>query len=411
MADATFDFTNLIVTLPNQSSVDVEREVYSAWKRAMKANDEPETGVYPAFSVSGGEPLTPGITAGSYFFLRNDLGWRIKPPEADVDITLNGNLAPTDSTLPITIPTTGPFTALITNLQPITQAVDDVLTETQIASYRGSVVVDTVSGVAGTTYPTGLFSQPVNNLADAVAILALVGGRTIIVEDATLTLDRNMVSYEFKGGVGERVNSIALNGFSVDQSTFSFLTLSGTGTGSVDVEVGRLDTVSGLTGSFRQVGLVNTVTVNATGPVVMAYCYSEVSGTGKPILDCGNANVDISVRGYNGGLDVTNFGHASATMTIDMNSGSPRLNASCTLGEIVIRGVGTLTDNSAGTTVNKTGLVDGLDVKLIKAMEAGNVTIAGDNPYVINVLDPDDNVTVIAQFEVSNDGLTRTRTI
>jgi hypothetical protein len=128
-------------------------------------------------------------------------------------------------------------------------------------------------------------------------------------------------------------------------------------------------------------------------------------------LDCGNANVDISIRGYNGGLDVTNFGNASATMTIDMNSGSPRLNASCTAGSIVVRGVGTLTDNSAGTTVNKTGLVDGLDVKLIKAMEAGNVTIVGDNPYVINVLDPDDNITVIAQFEVSNDGLTRTRTI
>ena len=87
------------------------------------------------------------------------------------------------------------------------------------------------------------------------------------------------------------------------------------------------------------------------------------------------------------------------------------LDASNTDGSVLVRGLGTLTDNSAGTSVDKTGFVDGLDIKLIKAMDAGNVTVTGSNPFVVEVLDPDDGVTPIARFDVSADGRTRTRTL
>lgn len=410
MADATYDFDNLIITLPAQSQVDLGREVYSAWKRAMKANDQPETGVYQAWGTSGGEPLTPGVTAGSYYFLRNDIGWRIKPPEQDIDINLVGNLAPTDTSLPVTIPTTGAFTALITNLQPITQNVEELLSEQEKAAYNGFVVVDQAGGTPGTSYPAGLFEMPVDNLTDAKTILAAVGGRGIVVE-GNLTLDQDMDGYRFRGEISERLNKVSLNNFSVDNSSFEGVTISGTGSGKIGAERCILESMEGLTGTFRQCGFVDSVSVLTSDPIVFAFCHSEVAGSGKPLISCNGVAVDISFRAYSGGLDVANYSQAGSVMTIDLISGAPRLNASCTAGEIVVRGVGNLTDNSAGTTVIKDGLVDGLDVKLIKALEAGNVTIVGDNPYVIDVLDPDDNVTVIARFEVSNDGLTRTRTL
>jgi hypothetical protein len=59
MADATFDYVNLIITLPlGQTEVDVERDLYSAWKRSQQANDEPETGAHPP-SVRSVVTLSP----------------------------------------------------------------------------------------------------------------------------------------------------------------------------------------------------------------------------------------------------------------------------------------------------------------------------------------------------------------
>lgn len=123
----TFSGTNLLITLDSGvTSVDVERDLYSEWKEWMTLSDNSK--FYPAFaSSSGGDPLTPGLNSGNYFFLRNDLGWRIKPAEEDLNVTLVGNLFGQDSDLPIVIPTTGNYTVLINGLQPITQGISDLL--------------------------------------------------------------------------------------------------------------------------------------------------------------------------------------------------------------------------------------------------------------------------------------------
>jgi hypothetical protein len=57
------------------------------------------------------------------------------------------------------------------------------------------------------------------------------------------------------------------------------------------------------------------------------------------------------MRNYNGGIELTNK-TGSDSVSIDLNSGHIRLASSVTNGTIVCRGVGKLTDNSAGATVN-----------------------------------------------------------
>jgi hypothetical protein len=359
MADATFDYVNLIITLPlGQTEVDVERDLYSAWKRSQQANDEPETGAHPAFRTIGGDPLTPGIDAGAYFFIRNDLGWRIKPAEADATVLITGNLAPEDSSVDILIPTTGDFSVLIAGLQPITQSVDTLLELQQAGSYFGQVVIDTVSGTSGTTYPTGQFQQPVDNLTDALAIAAANGLEAIIVV-GNLTLDQTIPSgFVIKGSGGEIDTTITLNGQTVDKVSFTNVTLTGAGVGQIECELCSITNVSGVCGVFRQVGFKDTFTFNG-GDCVFSYCYSEVAGTAKPVFDAAAAVAgNYSLRAYSGGFELRNATNVNFGMTIDCISASILIDSSCTAGDIVIRGVGDYTDNGTMNLTNA-GFMEG----------------------------------------------------
>lgn len=130
----TFDGDNLIITLDavvgGALTVDVEVDLYSAWKEWFKTGTNSK---YPlAFRVDGGAPLTTGIKQGAYFFIQNDLGWRIRPFENDGTYYIVGNLAPEVSSIPILIGTIGPYTVLVDGLQPITQNVDSIIEEQAI---------------------------------------------------------------------------------------------------------------------------------------------------------------------------------------------------------------------------------------------------------------------------------------
>jgi len=116
----TFDGDNLLIILDSGvSSVDAVVDLYSDWKEWFKT---PPNAKYPvAFRAIGGDPLTATLDAGTYVFLQNQNGWRIRPPEEDIDITITGNLVREDLNLGITVPTVGGYTVTISGLQPVTQ--------------------------------------------------------------------------------------------------------------------------------------------------------------------------------------------------------------------------------------------------------------------------------------------------
>lgn len=140
----TFDGAATTITLESGVTEVAWADVYSDWKRWV--NDGGGDPYAPAFRVIGGDPLSATLQAGAYFFLRNDLGWRIKPPEEDITIITTGNLAVESLTDPSVIPTTGAFTATIIGIQPVSQivtvtggggggaTVDDVLIQSIIAN-------------------------------------------------------------------------------------------------------------------------------------------------------------------------------------------------------------------------------------------------------------------------------------
>ena len=168
MADATFDGINLIVQLPAaQTSVDVQAEIYSAWKEFLLADKE-NLRFPQAFTTEGGSPTVPGETSGRNFFLRNDLGWRVRPPEEDINITLVGNLFSTEATLPLIIPTIGAFTVLV-NIQ------------------RSSLALVEQTGISGLTAQES--ADLSSTQADAALARKLLGGRRVEIslDDLTVT--------------------------------------------------------------------------------------------------------------------------------------------------------------------------------------------------------------------------------
>lgn len=118
-----FDGNTLTITLdaPVGGVLDLDiPRLYSEWKEWQLA-DFQNIGYPPAFRTVGGDAISATVNNVPFFFLRNDYGWRIKPFEANHTINISGQLAAQNPTLPTTIPTTGAFTVLGFNVQPVAQ--------------------------------------------------------------------------------------------------------------------------------------------------------------------------------------------------------------------------------------------------------------------------------------------------
>jgi hypothetical protein len=71
-------------------------EIYSSWKEWVKAGNAQ---YLPAFGESvGGNELGGGVGLSGYYFVRNDLGWRLIHDEFSYEIRVAGDIYPSDPT-------------------------------------------------------------------------------------------------------------------------------------------------------------------------------------------------------------------------------------------------------------------------------------------------------------------------
>jgi hypothetical protein len=117
-----FDGDNLVMTLDAVTSQDVINDWYEPWKDWMLAS--PLNRRYPQlFFSEAGAPATATLDQGAYIRVNNTVGWRIRPPEQDIEINYTGNLLRLSQNLPIFIPTIGNFSTHVFNTQPISTQV------------------------------------------------------------------------------------------------------------------------------------------------------------------------------------------------------------------------------------------------------------------------------------------------
>jgi hypothetical protein len=96
MATITFDGVNKRIEIGYDGPITevTALELYSRWKDWVALDNAQYE---PAFAESvGGNELGGGTALSGYYFLNNNLGWRIIHSDYDYQISISGDLYPTD---------------------------------------------------------------------------------------------------------------------------------------------------------------------------------------------------------------------------------------------------------------------------------------------------------------------------
>ena len=233
------------------------------------------------------------------------------------------------------------------------QRLIDIETHERYESFHHGVTLDPTSGIYGTDYPNGNRANPVDNLPDAVAICAAYGfTRLYLIGTVILDTGSDLTGFTLLGESLVTTHVTVASAALVSGCVIKNCNVQGTLDGDTLLEQCIIGTLNYVEGSMISCALgPGIITLGGTTQANIFDCWSNVAGTATPIIDCGGSGRDLGIRNYNGGITLRNKAGASDNISIDMNSGRVVLENSCTAGDIVIRGTGTLTDNSNGANV------------------------------------------------------------
>jgi hypothetical protein len=240
------------------------------------------------------------------------------------------------------------------------------------------VWIDVNNGLSGTLYPRGTTADPVNNLADAQAIITQRGlpKRLHLLGTLNISASDNISGYDIEGAGTKLATLVVATGANTNDLSISDLSMSGDLNGNLQAkDAVSLSNVDDFDGKLVNCGLAGTVDLGAGGSASHDFidCYSEVPGNSRP--DCNSlTSLDVQFRRYSGGLTVINFNDAGNNMSIDLVAGTVEIASSCTAGTIVVRGNAKLIDNSgAGCSVVTNGLVEAEDVRTSRQIQTNRM--------------------------------------
>ena len=109
----TYDGVNLFIDFPSSVTLlDAQEDFYEPWKVFLNTpgnNGESNRGFPRTFRPIAGDDLVPGgaVKYSGLFFMQNQRGWRFRLPDEDISVTITGNLALEDPTIPAIVPRAG----------------------------------------------------------------------------------------------------------------------------------------------------------------------------------------------------------------------------------------------------------------------------------------------------------------
>lgn len=219
------------------------------------------------------------------------------------------------------------------------------------AAYQGHVVINTLTGLTGTSTPIGTFFKPSNNLPDSLSISYdngivnfIVGNSFTIIED----LEASGTVHNFIGSSPFNIVTLASIA-KVAGTTFRNLTLQGELDGVNVVRECSLGAITSVSGFIEKCAFTSTTTLN--GDVLIMESYSNVEGTGYPLIT-GLATKTIEIRDWHGSIGIG--GVVDVNHTVGGAGGRVVIESTCTGGDIHIRGTWfEIIDNSGvGCTIH-----------------------------------------------------------
>lgn len=238
----------------------------------------------------------------------------------------------------------------------------------EFGTFESEVWIDQAAGSSGTDYPIGTPKFPVNNWADAIAIANEQGlyqyhARGTIVIDSTAALSNARIN----GEGPTRSVLVVQDAANVSSLQVMECFITGVMDGDVTYERCVVRDVSFLNGImlnciFNPSAVSDTTpTITLSGGVPASFfdCSAGLPTAtgGTPIIDMGGSGQALALREWNGHVTITNKTGAD-NVVVELDAGVVKLDSTVTNGEIVVRGVGRLINESSGTTVVVEELLD-----------------------------------------------------
>jgi len=200
----------------------------------------------------------------------------------------------------------------------------------------------------------GVSRNPVSTIAAVNTLLASTNlHRVMVSPGSSMTLAAAQVDQIFEGNDW----TLALGGQDVSGSYFKGATVSGVGTsptGEVRFAECDIQTVSIGAAHLHLCGFESgTTTLTAAGNYVFNQCYSQVAGSGTPIIDFGAAlgNTNLNMAGYSNGIQIDNL-NATGTDNFSISGNGQIIYAASSSGTVNQRGMWKVT-NTGGVTITK----------------------------------------------------------
>lgn len=214
---------------------------------------------------------------------------------------------------------------------------------------EGAVWLDTsLSNTSTELFVSGTADNPVSALAAARTIAIGLGIRRIrVMNGSSITLADAYNNYTFVGANW----TLALGGQDISGCVFDGATVSGVGTGTLmRFANGTISNVTVPIAVFDKCWFTGTLTMSAAASFSMLDCSDRMASGATPIIDFGAHGAgSLTARKWAGGIEIRNMATGDL-LSIDGN-GRVVIAASCTGGEVRIRGAWDLQNDGDGVII------------------------------------------------------------
>lgn len=254
----------------------------------------------------------------------------------------------------------------------------------QFASFNGGVTVDTTSGTAGTTFPTGTSRQPVSNFTDALTIANDRGLTKFFIEGNCTLTGLTFDNYVFEGQSTSRTLITIDPSASVVSSEFTNATVTGTLDGNSVIENAVAKDLNFIDGVVRSSGLAGEITLSGSNTLQLLECYE--GSQGRPYINFGGSGTGLIVTNFNGAIGLKNKSGADSAF-LDMASGDIEIDNDVTSGTITLRGVAKWNnkfDYTGGATIVDETIftrVDETHGQIIRSVFLNGAAVSNGNGY------------------------------
>jgi hypothetical protein len=316
--------------------------------------------------AAGNVPKGGGKYTPRYAIFNN--GWKVVPEDITHDLLVSGEQITDDGQSGkacMELTTLSPGVNVFIQYEPPSAEIvrDEVsLAAIEFMSFSNMVTVDTINGISGTTYPAGNTQYPSDNNLDAYDIalnrnINHMHFKHVNTITAPLALAGFILSGDSPVTTSLHLDSAAI----VDNCEIVNLTVSGVLDGGTILRECNVNGVQYFNGAIKNCGITALpVVLGGTANGAFINCYSVVpGGNARPQIDFNHEQTGLAIRDWHGGIELVNKTVPEGDVSIDMSSGIIYIRSSCTAGEITVRGLGRLVDESGPDCVVKyEGLLD-----------------------------------------------------